>query len=489
MIWFLPRELRKAFARNYSNVKDILDKLGLTELDLCSHLFFTGQTGSGKTSLLRLILQAYLWRVSPGAIHCCVKADEADWICKLVQSTHMRDRLIRFIPGVSTFNVAGYECSRRPGGTPASLTRLLLRLNDQLHRSTGNNNEQSFWRNLFFDYMHYAATVAWLAHGSKMTLEHIHQIITTCPTSPQDAASDSFEDTHCWKMLHIAEANVRTDGDIRALKRAAEFMLKTQPNLGSKARSAGVQECCSVLSVFMLSPFYESFCVAESTFVPELALNQYYVVLDAPILVHQDSGRLCQSLITMMTIDAALRQQVPNYFTLIIRDEYQLLVSDPLYETLAHSVARSHGLSFWSSVQNLPLLQSSFGGDMKAEQEMKGLLANYITKFVLANSCMDVTNKFFSTMFGEHKEQFHNYSEQSQQQQQSPGSVFDAMFGPSGYQFGASESYAPRVPPDRFLHLRRGGPPHYLIDAYMTQGGRVFAETGLPYKLITVSQE
>ena len=211
---------------------DLLDHLGLSELDLSSHLFFCGQTGAGKTSLLRLILKAYLWRVSPGAIHCCVKADEADWICELVSSTHMRDRLIRLIPGQFTFNVGGYECGRL-GGTPASLTRFLLRLNDQLHRSMGNNNEQSFWRNLFFDYMHYAATIAWLAHGPRMTLEHIHQIITTSPSSPEQTIAPAFQETHCWKMLKLAEDNVRTQGDIRSLERAAEFYLKTQPGLGT----------------------------------------------------------------------------------------------------------------------------------------------------------------------------------------------------------------------------------------------------------------
>lgn len=483
----LLKSLQKLFANATQIHVDLLDYLGLRVTDLSSHLFFCGQTGSGKTSLLRLILREYIRLVSLGAVHCCVKADEADWICRLIASTHMRKRLVRLIPGQFTFNVAGYECSRE-GGTPASLTRLLQRLNDQLHRSTGNHGEQSFWRNLFFDYMHYAATVAWLAHGPRMTLAHLHQIITTSPNTAEEAISPGFQQSPCWTMLKLAEARVQTHGDMRALDRAAEFFLKTQSSLGTKARAAGVQECCSILGVFMLSPFCETFNVAESSFTPEVPLNQYYVVLDAPVLIYQEAGQLSQSLITMMTVDAALRQRNPDNFTLIVRDELQLLIADPLYETLAHSVARSHKLSFWSAVQNLPLLQSSFGGDMKAEQQMKSLLANYVTKFVLANSCMDVTNRFFSTMFGQHKEQFTNYSEQPHARQEPIG-IFDAVFGTPNYHFGRSESYADRVPPDRFLHLRRGGAPDYLIDAYMTQGGRVFPETGLPYKLITVSQE
>ena len=186
----------------------------------------------------------------------------------------------------------------------------------------------------------------------------------------------------------------------------------------------------------------------------------------------------------MMTIDAALRQENPETYTLIMRDEFQLLVSDPLHETLAHSVARSHKLSFWSAVQNLPLLQTAFGGDMRAEQQMKSLLANYVTKFVLANGCMDVTNRFFSDMFGKHREQFNNLNERPPTE---PDSFADAMFGAPASNFCMSEQLTDRVPADHFLHLRRGGPPEFMVDAYMSQAGRVF-DNGLPYRLVSFSQ-
>lgn len=463
----------------------VLDYLGMTAADLSSHVFLCGQTGSGKTSVIKMLLEAVLWLVLPGAVHCCVKADEADWICKLVRRTPLRSRLMRLIPGQFTFNFAAFECGRE-GGSPATLARLLMRLNQQLRRSTGGDNEQSFWKNLFFDYMQFGIELAWLAYGPLMTLEHIHDVITTSPSSSEQAKSKDFLTSHFWRILKLAEANVTTQAQARAFERAAGFYLKKQIHLGAKARGAGVQECSSLLGIFLLSPFYETFCASESSFTPDMPLRRYYVVLDAPVLVHQDAGRLFQSLITMMTIEAALRQKSAKHYVLIVRDEFQLLVSDPLFETLAHSVARSHKLSFWSAVQNLPLLHASMGGNSQAEQEMKALLANYGTKLLMANSCMDVTNRYFSTMFGQHKDQFHNFSERPPQPE--PGNMMEALFGPSDFQFGTSESFADRVPPDAFLKLRRGGPPHYLIDAYMSQAGRVFPETGLPYRLVTFSQ-
>ncbi len=396
----------------------------------------------------------------------------------------MRDRLVRLVPGAFTFNIAGYECSR-VGGSPASLARLLQRLSNQLRKSDGNDGEKSFWQHLFFDYLHYGSAICWLAYGRRVTLEDIHRFIVTCPSSNEQVAHPSFEKTPWHSTLKLAESKVETKADEVLLTKAAEFFISIQTGLGSKARSAGVQECSGILGKFLLPPFAETFCVAESTFTPDMPLKGTYFVIDAPILVHGDAGRLCQSVITLMTIEAALRQSRPTHHTLIVRDEYQLLATDPLFETLAHSVARSHQLSFWSSVQNLPLLYSCFGGTSKAENEARSLIANYGTKCILANDCMDVTNHFFSSMFGQHKEKFFSFN---QQQPNDPVDGFDAVFGSQQFQFGASESFAPRVPEDYFLRLRKGGPPHFLVDFYMAVAGSVFADTGLPYKLMTVSQ-
>ncbi len=464
---------------------NVIDYLGITAQDLSRHFFLCGETGSGKTSVLRILLEAVLNRYRPGGLHCCVKADEAEWICELIESTSMRDRLLHLQLGKFHFNVAGFEMGRI-GGSPESLTRLLQRLNDLRNRTSGDGSEKNFWKNLFFDYMHFAAIIVWQAYGRESTLEHIYQVISTSPASIEAAKAKTFLDSACWKILKQAEANVSTAPDIRSFTRAAEFYLKIQNCLGEKARAAGVQECSSVLSPFLLSPFYETFCNAKSDFTPKLPLRQVYTVLDFPVLVYGPQAQLAQALISMMTIEAALRQVHPKHFTLIVRDEIQLLAGEPQFKRLAHSVARSHGLSFWSAVQNLPLLSSSFGGDAKAETQMKSLIANYGTKFVLANSCMDITNRFFSTMFGQHKEQFYNFNEQSQQVSQDNCGLMESVFGKSAFNFGASTSYADRVPPDHFLHLRRGGPPHFLVDAYIA--GRIFPETGLPYRLVTFSQ-
>ena len=228
---------------------------------------------------------------------------------------------------------------------------------------------------------------------------------------------------------------------------------------------------------------YETVC-GESTFTPDMPLSGHCVVLDAPVLTYQQSGILFQSLITMMVIEEALRQSNPDKITAIVRDEYQMLIGDPEFEAMALSVARSHGLAFIAATQNIPLLHSAMGGDAVAEQQMLALLANHNTQLILANRC-SVTNSHFSQAFGSHREQFVTVNEGDPEEAEN---VYSLIFGSDNYRFSTSEQLVPRITPDDFLSLRRGGKPHnYLIDAFLTQGGQTYGD-GCPFKLVTFSQ-
>lgn len=458
----------------------LLEYLGLDENSLSTHFFLCGETGAGKTTILKQLLYAYLWLMEQvGAVHACVKADEHAWVTELVEATPMADRLLHLRLGNFQMNVAGGEMSRT-GGSPETLARLLLKLNRLRRRSKGGNSEQSFWENLYFDYLHYAAIAAFYAYGERSTIEHLYQFIHATPNTRKEAKEKVFLNGQCWQMLLKAQDQTRDDpAGQRALGAATDFVLFTQTGLGSKARQAGVQECSSILGPFLMSPFYETFCQPDSTFTADMPLRGYYTLLDFPVLTYGPTAQLAQSLIITLVVEAALRQTAPELSTMIVRDEVQMLVTDPFDETMWHSVARSHGLSFWSAVQNVNLLTTAFAGD---EVAMKSWVANLATKFACANTCMD-TNKYFSTLFGQHKEHFHNFSER---QAQEPSNGMDALFGASGFQFGSSTSYADRVPVDHFLHLKRGGLPDYQVQAYMC--GRACLASGLPYQLVTFDQ-
>ena len=469
-MWFKKRKRQTA-----------LSMLGLDDLmALCSHIFLIGGSGSGKTSALKIIMAEIINR-GVGCVWGCVKSDEAENAISVINSTFMRNRLLHLVPGQFCFNFLSYELSRR-GGTADSAARLLKRLNDQLMRTSGKQSE-SFWENLFYQFLHFSIVVCHFAFREKVTIEHVFKLINSTPSSKERAKSEAFLATDCFQYIKLAEEHIENKHQQRLYELAATFLLDGQLELGSKARSAAVSQCNALLSPFLLSPMYETVC-GESTFTPQMPLAGYCVVLDAPVLTYQQTGMLFQSLISMMVIEEALRNSHPERITAIVRDEYQMLLSDPEFEAMALSVARSHGLAFIAATQNIPLLHSAMGGDAAAEQQMLALLANHNTQLVLANRC-SVTNNHFSQAFGTYREQFVSINETEPEE---AADFFSLVFGNDPYRFSTNEQLVPRVNPDDFLRLRRGGKSHrYLVDAFLTQGGRIF-DDGCPFQLVTFSQ-
>ena len=469
-MWFFRRKRKSA-----------LSMLGLNDLiALCSHIFLIGGSGSGKTSTIKILMADVINR-GVGCVWGCVKNDEAANAISVIRSTSMRNRLIHLVPGKFCFNFLSYELNR-VGGTPDSAARLLKRLNDQMMRTSGKQSE-SFWENLFYQFLHYSIVVCHLAHRENITIEHVYRLINSTPSSIARIKSDEFRQSDCFQYLQVAQNQIRSESEKRLYQLAVTFLLEGQMELGSKARSAAVSQCNALLSPFLLSPMYETVC-GQSTFTPDIPLRGYCVVLDAPILTYQLAGILFQSLITQMVIEEALRNSNPKRITAIVRDEIQMLVSDAEFEAMALSVARSHGLAFIAATQNIPLLHSAMGGDSVAEQQMLALLANHNTQLIMANRC-SVTNNHFSQAFGSHRQQFISVNEGEPDE---PEDMFSLVFGNDNYRFSTSEQLVPRVTPDDFLSLRRGGKSHkYLIDAFLTQGGRTYGD-GCPFEIVTFSQ-
>ena len=403
----------------------------------------------------------------------------------------MRDRYQRLVPGNPdfTFNFAQYELTRT-GGSPATLARLLKRLNDMLTRS--KQRSESFWENLFFDFTLHGGAIAWLAKRDiqgnsvedRVTVEDILDVIVTSPLSQQHAASADFKKTPCWRMLKQAQQNVRNASEARWFDQAGKFWLRRQVLLGSKARGAAVQQCSSTLSPFLLEPLRSTVCAKKSTFTPDLPLKQRCFVVDAPISVHGVGGLLISNLIYMMVAEEASRVTNPQHYTAIFRDELGQLIADPEFDMNFQSTCRSQKVCCVSSVQSLPQLQSALGGDAQSESYMKGLLANYVSRFLLANNCPE-TNQFWSDSLGEHRDQFVSTSEQQPHEAQD---FLEATFGTRRFSYSTSEQLTHILPPSRFQTLSRGGPDFgYCVSAYYTVGGRTFAG-GLPYRLIQLMQ-
>jgi len=465
----------------------MLDRLGISADVLAAGIFLTGAIGAGKTSVIRIIERAILNQFLPGLVHCCVKQDEAENAEEIIHGSVMKDRCIRLTPGHFKYNFVSYELFGREGGSPETLARLFQRLNDILQRST-NNNEEGFWKNLFYDYILHASTVAAYAFREQVTVEHIHDCIVHSPPSIAAMAEANFKQTNrCYLMLKQAEARLQNETEARNLAQASEFFQVKAVNLGERARGAGLQQCTSVLRPFLRSPLYETVCCEHSSWTPDAPLNQYCCIVDAPVLVYQDGGRFINLLIAIMTMEAALRRRNPKTYVVISRDEYHQ-VADAEFDVMAQSISRSQKLACISAVQNLPLLQSALGGDQKAEQDMRALIGNFATKFMLQNIC-NFTNEYFAELFGRKKQLFSSFSEKAENPNQSEGGLEGSIFGQGGFHHSQNEQLDYVLHPQSFVSLARGGPDYgFQIQCFQSSAGRTYSETGESFRGITFSQ-
>lgn len=461
-----------------------LTKLGLTTpRSLTSHIWLTGGSGSGKSSLLELIMHDVL-DMGVSCMWFGVKSDEADAAVRIISESHQRDRLIRLVPGKFTFNVAAYELGRK-GGSPATLMRLIERLSEMVSRTDGGGDSAAFWKGLFNGAIEFAATLGSLAYKEKVTLENIYDIAMTCPASLSQIQAETFRESPFFQLLQRAEAGIKTPGDRQAYKQAVAFFLQRVPTIGEKARGAMTTSVANVLAPLLRSPFYETLCSPSSSFDPEMPLDGCCVVIDFPVLVWGDAALLLQNLLSMLTMEAALRRPNREQITAFVKDEYQMLCASPEFDCMALSVARSHGIACLAATQSVPLLRVAMGGDGPGEQRALGLLGNFNTQLTLANQCTE-TNRFFSESWGQHREDFVSVSENKQEEELD---LLNMLLGNDRLLFSVGQQLAPRCSPAAFLDLRRGGPENkFIVDAFLTQGGRTFGPDNSPFTKVSFKQ-
>ena len=461
--------------------RDSLDELDMQITDLLSHLIAIGGTGSGKTSTMIKILIDVFRRggTDIGCLWAGVKPDEIENFLKVMKHANALDQVIVLTPGEFTYNPLAFELEV---GSPNSATELFMNLNKLLNKASRDGDE-SFWVNLFEKMCRFAIIICWLAKRTP-TIEDVYNLIVGSPSSFEQAASENFRGSFCFQMLQQAEANIKNDSERRLYSQAATFFMSEAVGLGSKARGAAISQTSAVFSPFLQSPIYETCVCEKSTFTPEMAINGYRVMMNAPILSCGIGGTLLQSLLTTQVTEHALRRRTPTHTTLVVRDELQMLIGDATKEAMNLSVARSQRLGFISGVQSLPTLQAAMGGN-NAEQELHSLLANYSSKIILSNGCAR-TNSYFSDAWGTSLQEFVSVSENKQEEELD---LLNMLIGNDRLLFTVSTQLTPRCPPESFLALRRGGPANKkLVDFYLTRAGRTYGPDGSPFKLVTFKQ-
>ena len=483
-------ELLNSLFRTKQTQPSILDRMGIDFHSLfAGGILFIGQTGSGKSSAMRPLIRELLPFVA--CIYACVKADE---IAAAAQRFAQAGRTPHFLSKIKC-NVLAYLLAA-PGGSPMEVARYFDRLNQILNASKGGGDgDSSFWDNLFNRTMIFAITI--VAYGKRdlsdtsklittATLNDIQEFVAQAPNSVSFYQAENYEQTEIGKLLRQASSNAKSNDERRMVSQAIAFWVKEWTALSEKAVSAASTQISGILSPLLMPPFFDVFSSEESNFTPDdIVYGGKSLILDWPVLVWGDSGKLAQNLCLQMTRACLLRrgQQYPP--VLFVQDECQLLLC-PDYDCEFFTVSRSAGAITILATQSLSVLTTTFGGDMRAKEQCTSIINCMGTHVVLGTNDAEGTAKFYSTLWGEHRELFHSFSEnRSEDSDDMLGAIFGGRLNVHN-----NQQMRPRVTVDRLTRMRNGCPAHgHIIDAFVTQPGRIFEDTGLPYRMVTFSSK
>jgi hypothetical protein len=164
-------------------------------------------------------------------------------------------------------------------------------------------------------------------------------------------------------------------------------------------------------------------------------------------------------------------------------DECQYFVTS--HDAQFATTCRSFRVAVVYLTQNLNNLYASLGGLQQGKAQADSLLGCLNTKIFHANSCA-LTNEMASTLCGRTRQLFVNANSGHQ------GDWIAEAFGlgeGAHSTSGVSESMDNEIEPSVFTSLRSGGPENdFNVDAIVFQNGKVYADTGRPWRHATFKQ-
>ena len=264
---------------------------------------------------------------------------------------------------------------------------------------------------------------------------------------------------------------------------AARFWLEEWANLSDKTRSICVSVATNLLDRFMSGPMLQMVASGVTTHGPESTLEGRILGINMPVLRFQEQavffGNTMKTLVQRTVLRRDTRGNPLPVF--VFADEAQFWMI-PQQDMMVSTVARESRLIQVHIFQNLPMLYAALGGSDRARQEVDGWLSCHHTKIALANTCV-ATGQYFSALYGA---SWQDVWSESMSTGGAPYSFTAELYGQSqggGGSFNRTPHLLPDVPPEAFGRLHRPFPAEPWADGYVFQDGKVYPETGRPWKL------
>jgi len=454
--------------------------------DACQGTQVFGGTGSGKsTGPISLICRNFLLAGFGGLFLTSKPTDRDDYIRWCRETGRLEDLRIFGINEPLRFNPLQAELLRQDAG--AGLTENIIGLLSTLlevaerDRGQGGMEESGYWKRANRQLMRNAVDLLVLAHG-RLSVPDLYRLVVSAPTSLEQLRSEEWKrNSFCFQCLAAAERKPKSPRQFADFELIADFFLVEFVALSERTRSVVVSTFTSMLDVLNRGVIRDLMS-SETNVTPEMAQEGAIFLIDLPLKVFGEVGLFTQILWKYCFQQAMERRDISGnsrpVFLVTDESHFTAVSRDQLFQT----TARSSRTAVLNATQNLSNYLAAFGD--KAEAEVHSLLGNLQTQIFCQQADIK-TNLYAAELIGRTKQFLMNCN--NSQQPQEWYQVFPRDRGRQ-VSMGMSETFEYEVQPSRFAQLRKGGPPHWQVDAIWYQGGRRFGTSGRSWMSLNFDQ-
>ena len=452
-----------------------------------------GATGAGKSSAgLRKIGRAYL-EAGYGGIFFTTKVEDRDVYTKYVNEAGRGNDLLIVSPEHDlTINFIEDERKRSKddSGLVENLTELIMtaaQLGDRPGSSgTGGGDNERYFRLESTRLLRNALLVLVLS-GEPLTVTNLHRIITSMPTSLEQVGSDSWqESSYCFRCLRAADAAQKSPSMRADLEIAYSHILREWAALSSRTRSVVQSTLTSTTDLLSRGIARDLLSSPTPNLSPSMMYAGKVVIVDLPVLRYHTAGRLVQVVIKHLWQRAhgARDVSVNNRPTFMIADEAQMLLVEADHEFQA--IARSTRTAVVYVTQSISSYLDALGPHSEARAHT--LLGNLQTQ-VFHQQTDAKTIEYVQQVIGRSRQMMVNGNTNHDNDWMAP------LVGQRGSgSAGLSEVYEYELQARDLNSLAKGGPPHWMSEAIVYQGGRVFPNgrtwlrIGIPQREVRINR-
>ena len=425
----------------------------------CEGIFITGATGSGKTSGSgAAIAQAFLRNGFGGIVTCC-KPGEADVWRRYARQTGRERDLILFGPRhPHRFNYLSFAANQTPPRLrpTENLTQLLGTVIEVANRGPSTSSQDPYWQRSAVQLLRNATDLVLLARGvSALTLEEIYQSIITAPMDNDQLRSPRWRKTsHCLQLLEQAERRPKDATAAHDFRMTKHFWQKEFPNLSPRTRGCVISMVTTGIDPLLRGTVHQ--LTKTTTLTPLDTHHGKIIVLDLPAKTYHTAGVLVQLIFKLLwqKVTEARNISPSSLPTFCFLDESQTFVTRNDSNFLM--TARSSRACAVYLTQTLPNFESALG-----KAETSALTGNLVTRIFHQNVCNE-TNRWASECISKYWRL--RASSGTSQSDDSSGHERVSLSS------NLSDSREDQVPPEAFLHLRRGGPEaNYCVDSIISR--------------------